>query len=99
MLLPAQGCRRAAQVHLRGDSRRPSFELRVGRHPGRNFLPFWPGRGARSTSSGVGGKELQERRNAGAGEPNRPSSFRIAFTCSVGADLGRAAEKPLVADR
>ncbi len=75
MLLPAQGCRRAAQVHLRGDSRRPSFELRVDRHPGRIFLPFWPGRGARSTSSGVGGKELQERRNAGAGEPNRPSSF------------------------
>ena len=75
MLLPAQGCRRAAQVHLRGDSRRPSFELRVDRHPGRIFLPFWPGRGARSTSSGVGGKELQERRNAGAGGPNRPSSF------------------------
>ena len=25
--------------------------------------------------------------------------IRIAFTCSVGADLGRAAEKPLVADR
>ena len=24
---------------------------------------------------------------------------RNAFTCSVGADLGRAAEKPLVADR
>jgi hypothetical protein len=58
MLLPAQGCRRAAQVHLRGDSRRPSFELRVDRHPGRIFLPFWPGRGARFTSSGVGGKEL-----------------------------------------
>ena len=75
MLLPAQGCRRAAQVHLRGDSRRPSFELRVDRHPGRISLPFWPGRGARSTSSGVGGKELQERRNAGAGGPNRPSCF------------------------
>jgi len=25
--------------------------------------------------------------------------LRNAFTCSVGADLGRAAEKPLVADR
>ena len=26
-------------------------------------------------------------------------AIRIAFTCSVGADLGRAAEKPRVADR
>ena len=62
-------------VHLRGDSRRPGFGLRVDRRPGLIFVPFWPGRGARSTSSGVGGKELLERRNAGAGGPNRPSCF------------------------
>ena len=62
-------------VHLRGDSRRPGLELRVDRHPGRISLPFWPGRGARPPTSGVGGKELLERRNACTREPNRPSCF------------------------
>ena len=45
-------------VHLRGDSRRPGFELRVDRRPGLIFLPLWPGWRARPPTSGVGGKEL-----------------------------------------
>ena len=48
-------------------------------------LPPGVGRGTR----GVG---LSDRAGVGA-------AVRIAFRCSVGADLGRAAEKPLVADR
>ena len=41
---------------------------------------------------GKGGEGEDDHEAGEGGERN-------AFTCSVGADLGRAAEKPLVADR
>ena len=75
MLLSSTRLPPGRPVDLRGDSRRPGFELRVNRRPGLIFLPLWPGWRARPPTSGVGGKELLERRNAGAGGPNRPSCF------------------------
>ena len=52
-----------------------------------------------ASSTFVGGPERPDAARVSRGSPNAREQLRIAFTCSVGADLGRAAEKPLVADR
>ena len=77
MLLSSTRLPPGRPVDLRGDSRRPGFELRVDRHLGLIFLPFWPGRGARPPTSGVGGKELQ------SGEMRVPCRYidHHAFGC------------------